>query len=441
MRSRRRSAPVGAPRAGVERDRPAFVQGPGWRALHVAALALAVVLTACADNGHGSGTSARSSTSTSTTVADRSDAPLETTTVFRSGDDGYATFRIPAIVRAADRTLVAFAEARVASAADDGNVDLVAKRSTDEGRTWGPLQVVADVDSNFIGNPSPVLDTKSGRLVLLATYKNAADKEPQILAGTGVESSREYLLTSDDAGRSWSRPTDITASVKRPDWRWYGVGPGHAFELRTGPHTGRLVAPANHSDEGQNYGAHLLLSDDGGATWRVGAVDTPQGGPRHPNEATGAQVADGSIVVSARDQAGQDEWHRLRTTSLDGGESFTGPFADQVGLVAPVVQASLLWVDGEPAAGTRPRAGGHPAGMLLLSAPSAATERVDLRVRTSQDDGVTWSDGLLVRQGPSGYSDLVTLPGQTVGVLYETGDATATERIDFTTFGVGRLAP
>lgn len=96
--------------------------------------------------------------------------------MFRSGDDGYATFRIPAIVRAADRTLVAFAEARVASAADDGNVDLVAKRSTDDGRTWGPLQVVADVDSNFIGNPSPVLDTKSGRLVLLATYKNAADK-------------------------------------------------------------------------------------------------------------------------------------------------------------------------------------------------------------------------------------------------------------------------
>lgn len=397
---------------------------------------VALLLTGCSSDDSGSGST--SSTSTSTTVEDLSDAPIATATVFRSGDDGYSTFRIPAVVRADDGTLVAFAEARVTSAADDGNVDLVSKRSSDEGRTWGELQVVADFDSNFIGNPSPVVDPESGRIVLLATYKNAADKELQILSGTGTETSREFLLTSDDDGATWSEPTDITESVKRPDWRWYGVGPGHAFVLRSGPHAGRIVAPANHSDAGANYGAHLLLSDDGGATWRIGAVDTPQGGPLHPNEATGAQTSDGTIVVSARDQDGSDEWHRLRTTSTDGGESFTAPFSDQAGLVTPVVQGSMLWVDSaEDEQGAQ--AGGDGDGMLLLSGPSASTDRVNLRVRTSTDAGVTWQDGLLLRDGPSGYSDLVALPGHVVGVLYETGDATATERIDFSTFGVDLL--
>ncbi|MCZ7628951.1 MAG: glycoside hydrolase [Microthrixaceae bacterium] len=218
--------------------------------------------------------------------------------MFRSGEDGYATYRIPAIVETADGTLVAFAEGRVSTAADDGNVDLLAKRSSDGGRTWGELQVVADMGSDFIGNPSPVLDEESGRLVVLATGKAGTDTEAEIMTGTGADTSREYLLTSDDDGQTWSEPSEITDSVKSPDWRWYSVGPGHAVQIRSGDHEGRLVAAANHSDGALNYGAHLLLSDDGGATWRIGATDTPQGGPHHPNEATAAVLANGTIVVS-----------------------------------------------------------------------------------------------------------------------------------------------
>ena len=369
------------------------------------------------------------SKSTTTTI-DRSDEALESTTVFRSGEDGYATYRIPAVIKAADGTLIAFAEGRVTTAADDGNVDLLAKRSSDGGRTWGDLQVVADMGSNFIGNPSPVLDKASGRLVLLATYKAGTDTEIQILTGTGADTSREYLLTSDDNGTTWSEPTEITESVKRPEWRWYSVGPGHAFQIQSGSHAGRLVAAANHSDSELNYGAHLLLSDDGGKTWRIGASDTPQGGPLHPNEATAAALADGTIVVSARDQEGADEWHRLQATSTDGGETFVAPFKDQTGLVMPVVQASMLWLNGVNKA----------PGRLLFSAPSDPQERTDLRVRSSLDSGTTWSDGFLVRPGPAAYSDLIDLPGQLVGVLFETGDTGASERIDFATFGADNLA-
>lgn len=415
-----------------------------WVAAVLAGVAAVVVVGSCSSGDTDEASSSTTGAAeTTTTTPDRSEEALESTTVFRSGEDGYATYRIPAIVETADGTLVAFAEGRVSTAADDGNVDLLAKRSSDGGRTWGELQVVADMDSDFIGNPSPVLDEESGRLVVLATGKAGTDTEAEIMTGTGADTSREYLITSDDDAGAWSDPADITESVKSPEWRWYSVGPGHAVQIRSGDHAGRLVAAANHSDGALNYGAHLLLSDDGGVTWRIGATDTPQGGPRHPNEATAAASANGTIVVSARDQNGTDEWHRLRTTSTDGGESFVAPFEDQTGLVMLVVQASMLWLDtqGPGAEGSGEEDSGEEAraGELLLSGPSDAQERIDLRVRSSLDEGVTWSEGLLVGPGPAGYSDLVSLPGGAVGVLFETGDQQAHERIDFATFGAALL--
>lgn len=434
--ARRRPGRQGAPTGktarmtryrGVTVGRRSF----GGVAVAMVVAVLALVIGACSSSG--TDTESGQGTEVTTTTVDRSGQRLRTTTVFRPGEDGYATYRIPAVVRTPDGTLIAFAEGRVSGAADDGNVDLLSKRSTDGGRTWGELRVVADMGSDFIGNPSPVVDAESGRVVLLATHKAGTDTEIEILTGTGADTSREYLLTSDDRGETWSDPVEITASVKKPGWRWYSVGPGHAFQLRSGPHAGRLVAAANHSDASANYGAHLLLSDDGGKTWRIGATDTPRGGPRHPNEATAAALPDGTIVVSARDQDGQDQWHRLRATSTDGGETFVAPFEDQEGLVTPVVQASMLWV------GRGPGGKATSPGRLLLSAPSGAQERVDLRVRSSLDAGVTWSKGFLVARGPAAYSDLVALPGGVVGVLLETGDQRADERIDFATFGAARL--
>lgn len=60
--------------------------------------------------------------------------------------------------------------------------------------------------------------------------------------------------------------------------------------------------------------------------------------------------------------------------------------------------------------------------------------------RRSLDAGVSWSDGLLVGAGPAAYSDLVALPGRGVGVLFETGVSGASERIDFASVGVNRIA-
>ena len=78
--------------------------------------------------------------------------------VFQSGEEGYATFRIPAIIKAANGTLLAFCEGRVNGSADFGNLDIVLKTSSDEGETWSALQVIADNGALQAGNPAPVVD-------------------------------------------------------------------------------------------------------------------------------------------------------------------------------------------------------------------------------------------------------------------------------------------
>src|SRR5690606_7840256 len=60
---------------------------------------------------------------------------LTPTVVFEAGRSGYRTYRIPALVALASGTLLAFAEGRVDSFADNGNVDLLLRRSADGGRT------------------------------------------------------------------------------------------------------------------------------------------------------------------------------------------------------------------------------------------------------------------------------------------------------------------
>ena len=93
-------------------------------------------------------------------------ASSQETTVFRLGDDGYASYRIPAIVQDKKGNLIAFAEGRVDHAGDFGNVDIVYKISQDQGRTWGALQIAVDYDNLQAGNVAPVvdiLDTRASR--------------------------------------------------------------------------------------------------------------------------------------------------------------------------------------------------------------------------------------------------------------------------------------
>ncbi|MFJ7061032.1 hypothetical protein ACIQVA_25470 [Streptomyces microflavus] len=94
--------------------------------------------------------------------------PAAVTTPFEAGTEGYRCFRIPALVTTPSGALPAFAEGRVATCGDIGHNDIVMRKSTDGGRSWGPLKVVAGAaDEDAHGNPAPVVDTATGRVSLL----------------------------------------------------------------------------------------------------------------------------------------------------------------------------------------------------------------------------------------------------------------------------------
>jgi sialidase-1 len=357
---------------------------------------------------------------------------------FAAGTGGYAVYRVPAVLSTAAGTLVAFAEAR-ASTSDTGTIVVVARRSVDGGRSWGPLAVVSGDGSDTRGNPCPVLDRRTGAIVLL-TCSNAADAtEEQIMSGElpAADGRRVWVQHSTDDGRSFGKPAEITAEAKRPDWRWYATGPGHAVQLASGPYRGRLVVPANHSaappagssdtgTEDRYYGGHCLLSDDGGHSWRIGFTDDDPDGVVNANETSCAQLPDGTLYFNARDQNGTAPGVRVDARSADGGRTLLRPYGPQVELAGPVVQGSVL----QPA-----------AGPLLFSGPADPGARAVMTVRASADGGHTWKAVRTLSQLPAAYSDLVQIDHGEVGLLYETGTETSYDRIAFARLPLRELVP
>jgi sialidase-1 len=342
------------------------------------------------------------------------------------------------VIRTGRGTLIAFAEAR-ASTSDSGSVVVVAKRSEDTGHTWGPARVVTGDGSDTRGNPAPVVDPRTGHIILL-TCRNAADTtEAQITAGkaTAQQSRRIYLQRSTDDGRTFSPPTEITAEVKRPDWRWYATGPGHAIALTRGPYKGRLIVAANHSTapppgspdtgaEAKYYGAHCCYSDDSGRTWQIGFSDDTPDGRVNANESTAAQLSNGQIYFNTRNQNGTAPGVRCDAYSNDGGLSLTHPYKPQAALTGPVVEGNVLQPDNGP---------------LLFSGPADPASRRRMTIRASLDQGHTWHAVHTLSNRPAAYSDMVPIGPNEIGLLYETGTKTPNDTITFTTLPLRTLIP
>ena len=340
-------------------------------------------------------------------------ATFTETTVFRAGESGYHTYRIPALIVSMKGTLLAFCEGRKNSASDTGDIDLLLRRSFDRGHTWGPAQKIADMGTDTVGNPTPVVERKSGAILLLLTANPGPVTEGQILEGTAPAGRTVWITRSSDDGATWSAPSDITAQVKRPDWTWYATGPGNGIELRSG----RLVIPCDHNTAGnQNRYSHVIYSDDAGATWKIGGIAEEK-----TNESAVAEAKDGTLVLNMRSYHGKNR--RAVQRSKDGGLTW-GPLVLDETLVEPVCEGSLI-----AAVPARKR----PNGRMLFANP-AATKRTHLTVRLSEDDGRTWAASRLVYEGPSAYSSLAMLDAKTAGLLYERGKENSYEQITFARF-------
>ena len=347
------------------------------------------------------------------------------TTVWKSGEGDYHTYRIPSVIRTMNGTLLAFCEGRKSGRGDAGNIDLLLKRSSDGGRTWSDDIVLWDDGGNTCGNPCPVVDETTGTIWLLLTHNLGHDHESDIIKKKAESTRTVWVSHSSDDGSTWATPSEITKSTKEPGWGWYATGPGVGIQIKHGPHKGRLVIPCDHSYDDPNgklqgggfeFGAHSIHSDDHGKTWQLGGTIRPKANECQVVERDDAA---GGLLMNMRSYFGRQR--RTHSVSSDGGTTWSSP-VDAPQLVEPVCQGSILRLTWEK--------DGSP-GVLLFSNPASEKSRVNMTVRASFDDGSSWPVARVLNTGPAAYSCLVGLPDNAFGCLYETGEKNAYESIVF----------
>lgn len=336
-----------------------------------------------------------------------------TQVIFTKGENGYGCHRIPAILRAGNGDLLAFAEARTDYCGDTGHIDLVMKRSTDDGASWGESQIVlqgTDADPEAAatrGNPVPILDSATGRIMLLSTHNPSDADQPRT----------PYVQHSDDDGATWSTAKSLGDVIDEPDWGWYATGPGGGIQLTRGEHAGRLVAGVNFDDGNGDNGAALIYSDDGGASWTRGATDIRTGDDISPQELNLFERTDGGIYAAARENLKSGPETRAFAVSADGGQSFEAPFTTIPDLIGtPAVQGSILRL--------RATDTGDSYDRVLFASPVHSRLRMTMTIRSSYDEGKTWDsvdEGTVIDADRAGYSNMAVLGNGDIGLLYEAG--------------------
>lgn len=325
--------------------------------------------------------------------------------VFRSGEDGYHTFRIPSLWQASGGIICAFAEGRE-SKSDHAANDIVLKRSLDGGLSWGALQVVAEQGDDCLNNPMIVEDKSNGRLLMM--YQKYPEGYHERQVGVGYDSDtvcRGYIQYSDDKGASWSQARDITKMVKRPTWvTSIAGGPGNGIQISKGKYKNRLVMPFNQGPAGK-WKVYAVVSDDGGENWKYGEVafelDEGLG-----NEVQMVELSDGSIMLNSRSSGGK----KMRKTAIsyDGGMNWTG-LKDEPQLIESECMGSIINIHAEET--ERP--------YLIFSNPYSKKGRRYGTLQVSDDDGETWKSGKCVYNGSYAYSSLADLENEEIGLLFE----------------------
>jgi sialidase-1 len=254
-----------------------------------------------------------------------------------------------------------------------------------------------------------------------------------------IEYERCFSMRSDDDGRTFSAPVEMTATFEEfrrgYPWTVLAVGPGHGIQLKNG----RLVVPVWIST-GTGGNAHrpsvtsVIFSDDHGRSWRRGEIavwDTPE--VINPNETVAIQLADGRVMLNVRNEAKANR--RVVVTSPDGATAWSPPSFDQA-LYEPICMASLERLSPTPSSDRNRIIFANPHNLSCGNGkeiPGQKRDRKNLSIKLSYDEGETWPVNRSLEPGPSAYSDLAVLPDGTMLCHYGRGGTESNPRIDMLT--------
>jgi sialidase-1 len=375
------------------------------------------------------------------------DAWLEKLDLFESGREDYALYRIPGLIVTARGTVLAYCEARRTGKSDWDTIDILLRRSTDGGKTWSPRQKIVDVAGPKSKNPVALAQN-------LANPDDVTYNNPVAIAGGDgavhflfcLEYMRCFYIRSNDDGRTWTAPVEITATFdlfrKDYDWRVLATGPAHGIQLRGG----RLLVPVWLST-GTGGHAHrpsvaaTIYSDDHGSTWQRGEIAVPNTQTWiNPSETIVVELADGRVMLNVRSESKRHR--RLMTISSDGATQWSTPTFDE-SLLEPICMASIIRLSSQPTADQNRLVFANPHNLDRADGKAAegiSRDRRNLLIKLSYDEGHTWPVNKSLEPGLSAYSDLAALPDGTLLCFYERGRVSSDPTIKPTIYGYLTLA-
>ncbi len=264
-------------------------------------------------------------------------------------------------------------------------------------------------------------DLYKGKDLIGNVYFAQSTKNPFRVANT----SYLWMSYSDDDGKTWSAPKDITPGI-RQDWmKFLGTGPGTGIVLRTGEHKGRILVPAYTTNSvshlGGSQSSRLIYSDDHGVTWHAGEApndNRPVGnktihssnmnnGGAQNTESTVLQLNNGDVKLFMRGLTGDLQV----ATSKDGGVTWEKTIKRYPEVKDAYVQMSAIHTmhDGKEY-------------ILLSNAAGPGHERKDGLVhlaRVEKNGELTWIKHHLIQGGEFAYNSLQDLGNGEYGILYE----------------------
>lgn len=339
--------------------------------------------------------------------------------VRQAGDDGSAAYRIPGLVTSNRGTLLGVYDIRYNSSVDlQEKVDIGVSRSTDKGQTWEPMRIAMTFGEtgglphaqNGVGDPSILVDEKTNTIWIIAAWThgmgNGRAWNNSMPGMTPDETAQLMLVKSEDDGKTWSQPINITSQVKNPSWYFLLQGPGRGISMQDGT----LVFPIQFIDSTRIPNAGIMYSKDRGKTWHLHNLART-----NTTEAQVAEIEPGTLMLNMRDNRGGS---RAVAITKDLGKTWTEHPSSRKALQEPVCMASLLKVEAKDNITGKP--------LLLFSNPNTTRGRHHITIKASLDNGLTWSPSqqVLLDEGESwGYSCLTLIDKETIGILYESSVA------------------
>lgn len=339
--------------------------------------------------------------------------------VRQAGNDGSAAYRIPGLVTSNRGTLLGVYDIRYNSSVDlQEKVDIGVSRSTDKGQTWEPMRIAMTFGEtgglphaqNGVGDPSILVDEKTNTIWIVAAWThgmgNGRAWNNSMPGMTPDETAQLMLVKSEDDGKTWSQPINITSQVKNPSWYFLLQGPGRGISMQDGT----LVFPIQFIDSTRIPNAGIMYSKDRGKTWHLHNLART-----NTTEAQVAEIEPGTLMLNMRDNRGGS---RAVAITKDLGKTWTEHPSSRKALQEPVCMASLLKVEAKDNITGKP--------LLLFSNPNTTRGRHHITIKASLDNGLTWppSQQVLLDEGESwGYSCLTLIDKETIGILYESSVA------------------